>query len=236
MKIMNELLLIGSMLFAYGAVLVAWRFFGKAGLFAMTAFCTIVSNIEVMILIHAFGMEQTLGNMLFASSFVITDILSENENKAAAQKAVNLGIFISVVFILISQSWMVYRTADEGGVYQAIRTVFSNTPRIMFVSIAVYAISQRFDVWLYHKIWDLTKRKNGDSRRFLWLRNNGATLTAQLLNNVLFTFGAFLGTYSLPTLMSILASSYLIYIVTSFCDTPVVYLARKIHEKYPLKN
>ena len=232
---MNEILLIGSMIFAYGAVLTAWKMFGKSGLYAMTVFCTIVSNIEVMILIRAFAMEQTLGNMLFASSFVITDILSENEGKKAAQKAVNLGIFVSVIFILISQSWMVYQAVDDGGVYQAIKTVFSNTPRLMIVSIAVYAITQRFDVWLYHKIWDFTKRKNSNKRAFLWLRNNGSTLTSQLLNNILFTFGAFWGTYSLPTIMSILISSYLIFIVTSLCDTPVVYIARIIKDK-KLKN
>lgn len=229
---MNELLLIASLVTEFGAVLVAYRLFGKSGLYAMTAFCTIAANIEVMVLVDAFGIEQTLGNILFATSFVITDILSENEGKAEANKAVNLGIFISVLFIIVSQSWLMYSPASEDAVMPAIEAVFSNTPRIMLVSIVVYAVTQRFDVWLYHRWWEFTKNKSGESRRFLWVRNNGSTLISQMLNTLLFTFGAFCGKYSLGVLISICVSSYAIFIVTSICDTAVVYIARHIKEKY----
>ncbi len=98
-------------------------------------------------------------------------------------------------------------------------------------SFIVYAVSQMFDVWLYHKWWAFTERKTGDRRRFLWLRNNGSTLVSQLLNTLLFTLFAFYGTYDVGTLVSIFVSSYVIYIFTSLLDTPVLYLARKLHEK-----
>ena len=51
------------------------------------------------------------------------------------------------------------------------------------------------------------------------------------MNTVLFTFGAFWGTYDLATLLSICASSYIIFIVTSLLDTPAVYIARRLKEK-----
>lgn len=228
---MNEFLLIISLIVEFGAVLLAYRLFGKGGLYAMTAFCTIAANIEVLILVHAFGMEQTLGNVLFASSFIITDILSENESKKDADRAVNIGIFISILFIFISQSWFLYTPSAEDVALPYIREVFSTTPRLMLVSIAVYAVTQRLDVWMYHKWWDFTTRKTGDAKRFLWLRNNASTLVAQLFNSVLFTFGAFYGTYPIPVLLKILGSSYVLYIFTSLCDTPVVYLSRKIRAK-----
>ena len=41
------------------------------------------------------------------------------------------------------------------------------------------------------------------------------------------------GVYELPVLISICAAGYAIYIVTSLCDTPVVYLARRIKERTP---
>ncbi len=229
---MNELILILSLLIEFGAVLFAYRFFGKGGLFAMAAFCTVAANIEVMILIRAFGMEQTLGNTLFAASFVITDILSENESKKDANRAVNLGIFISILFILVSQSWFLYTPSPADTVSTAIKEVFAATPRLMLVSIAVYAVTQRLSVWLYHKWWAFTTGKFGDSRRFLWLRNNGSTLIAQLVNSFLFNFGAFYGVYPVSVLVKISLSGYAIYVVTSLCDTPVVYLARRIKEKY----
>ncbi|MDE6110971.1 MAG: queuosine precursor transporter, partial [Eubacterium sp.] len=72
-------------------------------------------------------------------------------------------------------------------------------------------------------------------RKFLWLRNNGSTQLRQILNPLLFTLFAFYGTYDFKTLISIFASSYVIYIFTSLLDTPAVYIARKISDRRKLK-
>ena len=162
--------------------------------------------------------------MLFRS-----DILSELYGKKSAQRAVTLGIATSVIFIAISQSWMLYVPNENDFASPAIRTVFSNTPRLMAVGIIVYVIVQLFDVWAYHKWWAFTEKKFGDRKKFLWLRNNGSTMISQLLNTVLFTWGAFLGTHDTPTLISIAVSSYVIFLITSLADTPFVYLARYLH-------
>ncbi len=227
----NELLLCGSLVLIYGTALLSYKLFGKTGLYCVSAAATILANIEVLILIYAFGAEQTLGNVLFAVTFLVTDILSECEGKKAANKAVYTGIFSSLFFLLLSQSWMLYLPSQNDWVMPAVRDVFSNTPRMLIASLTVYSISQIFDVWLYHKWWDFTEKRSGSKRRFLWLRNNGSTLISQLLNTLLFTLFAFFGTYDAKTLLSIFVSSYVIYIFTSLLDTPVVYLARRIHDK-----
>ena len=85
----NELLLIFSVVFIYGMAVLGYALFGKAGLYCISAVATILANIEALILVNAFSMEQTLGNVLFAVTFLITDILSECEGK----KAANIGIF-----------------------------------------------------------------------------------------------------------------------------------------------
>lgn len=225
---MNELLLIISLIFIFGAVLLAYKYFGRAGLYAMTAIATVFANIEVLILVKAFGMEQTLGNVLFAATFLITDILSECEGKKSANKAVLIGVFSQLFFLGLTQSWLLYETQIGSTVDGAIVEIFSNTPRMIFASLTVYVVSQVFDVWLYHKWWAFTEKKFGNKRRFLWLRNNGSTLVSQLINSVLFTFAAFYGMYDLPTLLSIFGSGYVIFIFTSLLDTPAVYLARRI--------
>ena len=229
----NDLLLILSLIVLYGAVLVFYRLFGKLGLYVWTVIATISANIEVLILVDAFGMEQTLGNVLFATTFLVTDILSENHGKKEANVAVNIGIATSIAFIVISQSWMLYTPAASDFASPAIATIFSNTPRLMLASLIVYAICQKFDVWAYHAWWAFTNKKCGDSKKFLWLRNNGSTLISQLLNAILYTFGAFFGVYDIPTLISIVFASYVIFIVTSLADTPIVYLARKMKETLP---
>lgn len=225
----NELLLILTLLLTFSGVLVFYKIFGKTGLHVWTVIATITANIEVLILVEAFGMEQTLGNVLFASNFLVTDILSELHGKEEANKAVNIGIAASIAFIFISQSWFLYTPAANDWASESIYAIFSNTPRLMLASFLVYAICQKFDVWAYHKWWAFTQKKFGDKDSFLWLRNNGSTLVSQLLNTVLYTFGAFLGTYELETLFSICISSYIIFIVTSLADTPFVYLAKKLN-------
>lgn len=225
---MNELLLLLSIPLIYGTVVGAYKFFGKTGLYAWTVFATIVANIEVLLLVDAFGIEQTLGNVLFGSTFLVTDILSEQYGKKGAQVSVNLGVATSVAFIIISQLWLLYTPAANDWAMESFRTIFSNTPRVMLASFCVYAIVQRFDVWLYHKIWDFTKERSGSSKGWLWLRNNGATMVSQLMNTLLYTFGAFGGLYDFPTLISICISSYVIFFITSLADTPFVYLARSI--------
>lgn len=227
----NEILLIVSLLITFSSIIVLFKLFKEQGLYLWTVIATIAANIEVLIVVNAFGMEMTLGNILFASTFLVTDILSELYGKKKAQTAVWLGIATSVAFIVISQSWLLYIPNENDFAMPSIRAVFSNTPRLMLVGIAVYVIVQLFDVWAYHKWWAFTSRKFDDKKKFLWLRNNGSTLISQLLNTILFTWGAFLGTHDTATLISIAASSYVIFIATSLLDTPFIYIARCIFEK-----
>ncbi len=228
---MNEILLIGSVIIIYGSLLVMFRLFGKNGLYCFLVTATIAANIEVLIVIKAFGMEMTLGNVLFASTFLVTDILSEIYGKKEAKKAVYLGIAVSILFIILSRWWLLYNPSSSDITMPAMNTIFSNTPRVMIVSMVVYAIVQQIDVWAYHKWWKFTAKKCGDSSRFLWLRNNGSTLFSQLLNDILFTLGAFLGIYEAKTLVSLVISGYIIYLATSIIDTPFMYLARRMAPK-----
>lgn len=228
----NELLIIISFLIIYGGVVLFYRLFGKGGLLAFNIVATLLANIEVLILVRAFGVEMTLGNVLFASTFLITDILSENHSRKDANRAVVISTLCSIFFIAISQMWLLYTPSSNDWASPAIRTIFSSTPRIVCASLGVYLISQLTDVWLYHKWWDWCRKRFGDSRKGLWIRNNGSTMISQLLNTLLYTAFAFYGTYPIETLVSIFTSSYLIYIVTSLLDTPFVYWCRHINDKH----
>lgn len=226
----NEIILIFTLIATFALLILWFRLFGKAGMTGWTVLATIAANIEVAVLIRAFGLEQTLGNVLFASTFTATDILSELYGKKEAQKAVNIGIAASLSFIILSRFWLMFTPDAADTAFPAIDAIFSGTPRIMLAGVAVYAVVQRFDVWAYHRIWKLTSA-SGDRNRMLWLRNNAATMTSQLLNAFLFNFAAFYGVYEMKTLVSISLSTYIVYLVISLADTPVVYLARAMYNK-----
>ena len=73
----NEINLIISLAITYGLVIGLFRIFKEQGLYLWTIVATIAANIEVLIVVNAFGMTMTLGNILFASTFLVTDICSE---------------------------------------------------------------------------------------------------------------------------------------------------------------
>lgn len=227
--ISNEILLIFSVFFIYGLVLLWFYIFEEKGLLCFIVFATITANIEVLLVVKAFSLEQTLGNVIFGASFLATDILSEFYGKKISKKAVLVGILTSISFVILSQSWLLYDVVN--GFDEPFKMLFSNTPRIMIASLVVYAISQFFDVYIYHFFWNMTEKFSGDKRKYLWIRNNFSTLTSQLLNSLLFTFFAFYGVYDFKTLINIFVSSYIIFIVTSLLDTPAIYLARFLYEK-----
>ena len=232
--ISNEILLCLSVVFIYSLVIIWFYLLGDKGLLCFTVFATICANIEVLLVIKAFSIEQTLGNVLFGASFLATDMLSEFYGKKSSKKAVLVGIITSISFVLLSNSWLLYDVTN--GIDGAFIQIFSSTPRIMLSSLLVYAISQTFDVYIYHKWWDFTTKKYNDRKKFLWLRNNGSTLISQLLNSLLFTIFAFYGVYDNKTLFSIFLSSYVIFIITSILDTPVIYLARYLYDKKIIKD
>ncbi len=232
--ISNEILLILSIFFIYGLVLLWFYLFNEKGLLCFTVFATITANIEVLLVIKAFSLEQTLGNVLFGASFLATDMLSEFYGKKSSKKAVLVGLLTSISFVILSQSWLLYDVIND--LDAPFKMIFSNTPRVMISSLLVYAISQFFDVWIYHKWWDFTKKISGDKRKYLWLRNNASTLTSQFINSLLFTFLAFYGLYDIKTLINIFISSYIIFIITSILDTPVIYISRYLYENKFVKN
>ena len=113
----NELLLVGTLVAYFGFMLLAYKLFGRAGLYGFTIFATVVGNIEVLLLVNAFGMDQTLGNVIFATTYSAAKILSEMEGEKGpdyAKKATWLSVGTTGVFMLITQTWAWYAPADGG--------------------------------------------------------------------------------------------------------------------------
>lgn len=220
----NNLIFIGSILFYLGSVLALYKLFGKTGLFIFTIFSTILGNIQVCKCVDIFGFATTAGNVLYASTFLVTDILSEKYGKKEAAKAVQYGICITLLWIAGTQLTLLFTPNAVDRVDGSLKVIFGLVPRISAASLIGYASSQTFDVFLYHFIWE----KTGGTEKKLWLRNNCSTLTSQAVDTVIFTFLAFWGTCPAPVFVSILLTTYFFKAVVALMDTPFAYLARKI--------
>jgi len=221
----NELLWFLFMLLDLSMVLFMFRFFGREGLFAVIIMSSIICNIQVIKLVNMFGFVATLGNIVYASNFFATDLLSEYYGKKAARKGVLLGFSTLIVATIWMQFALAFKPSSEDFSQQHLKAIFSFLPRITFASLTAYILSQLHDVWAFHFWKDKTRGKH------LWLRNNASTMVSQLIDTFIFTFLAFFGTVDKTTFWSILWTTYLFKWIVAVVDTPFMYLSRMIYKK-----
>ena len=220
----NEMIFITTVLIYLGSVLALYKLFGKNGLFAFAIFGTLLGNIAVCKCIDLFGLSTTAGNVLYASTFLVTDILSEKYGKKEAKRAVMYSFSIMLLWLLGSQMILLFTPNANDYINGSLQVVFGLVPRITIASLLGFICSQNIDVVLYHYFW----KKTGDDQSKLWLRNNGSTLISQAIDTVIFTVLAFWGTYPTGVFISILITTYLFKAVVAVADTPFIYIARKI--------
>ena len=190
MILTNEMLWLILLAINFASILLMYRFFGRQGMFAWICISTIIANLQVLKNVEIFGLTATLGNISYATIFLATDILSENHGQKDAYLATLLG-FISMLAITIIMPLAVQFTPAESDWAQPhLKCIFNFIPRLTLASFTAYAISQTLDVFLYgiiHKMLPATK--------WLWVRNNVATMASQLLDTAIFAFIAFYGVY-----------------------------------------
>jgi uncharacterized integral membrane protein (TIGR00697 family) len=219
----NEVLGIGFAILNMIFVLLMYKFFGRTGLFVWVGFATVLANIQVVKLIEIFGLTATLGNAVYGSIFLVTDILNEKYGKKEAKKAVWLGFSSLIMMTVIMQVVLQFEPAPDDFAQESLTTIFGLIPRIALGSMIAYIISQYTDVLIFSFL-----RKLFPSDGAFWIRNNGSTMLSQLLDTLIFTSIAFLGVYPTDVWISIFISTYVLKFLVSIVGTPFGYLAKRI--------
>ncbi len=217
---MNELLWFAMLLANFLFILLFYRLFGKTGLFIWIPIAGIIANIQVLKVVDLFGINATLGNIVYASSFLVTDILSENYGKKSAAKAVFVGFLSLIASMILFQAALWFTPAADDWAQDSLVNIFGFMPRIVLASLAAFGLSQLHDVWSY-QFW----KKKWPADKFIWLRNNASTMISQLIDSVVFTLIAFLGQFPVPVLIEIFLSTYILKWIVAAMDTPFIYLS-----------
>ena len=223
----QELLWFTTLFIDLGCTLVLYRLFGKAGLQVAITLAIVLANLQGPKLTVIFGLQTSLGVIFYSSIFFATDVLSENYGKEAANKAVRMGFAVSVIVLIMLSLALLYLPSTQPGtaafsasIHGAFETIVNFTPRFIFGSLLAYFISQHFDVWAFHKIKSMT----GD--RWLWLRNNGSTLSSQVVDTAIYSLVAWWGIVDLKTALALGATKYVFKVAIAAIDTVFVYWAR----------
>jgi uncharacterized integral membrane protein (TIGR00697 family) len=175
-----------------------------------------------------FGLQTSMGVILYSSIFFATDLLSEKYGRSEAQRAVLLGFFVSIAMVLMTQLSLLYApsTAPETAafastVHAATVTLFDYTPRFVFGSLLAYLLSQSLDVWVFHRIRAATGGKH------LWLRNTGSTLLSQAADTLIYGLVVWWGLVDLVTALQLASAKYVFKFAIAVIDTPFIYWARR---------
>ena len=219
---MNELILVIEVLVVFSLVLICHRFFKREGVIAWVSIATILANIITAKNAMIFGLSTAIGTVMFASTFLATDILSECYSKEDAKKAVYIGLFSNIVLISATQIALRYIPSPFDYANDAMTTLFALNLRISIASAVMYFVANMADVYIFNKIKD---KMNG---RALWLRNNVSTILCNCLENFGFIGLAFYGIYDMKTIIVIAASTSIIELIVALLDTPFLYIAKKL--------
>ena len=161
------------------------------------------------------------GVIVYASTFLITDIIGEIYGKEYSKKAVITGFFaniIAVIAILIAINWTPAPFLSNEFL-NSFNKILGFTPRIVLASMVAYLISQTHDVYAFH-FW---KRKT--KGKHLWLRNNASTIVSQAIDTAVFITIAFYGLVANEVLLSMIFGQYVLKVFIALFDTPFIYIA-----------
>ncbi len=210
----------------FAAILLVYRIFGRLGLYVWIPIAAIVANIQVVKYVELLGVTATLGNIVYASSFLVTDILSENYGRREARRAVAVGFASLIAMVVLMNLALLFEPHASDQAHPHLSAIFTLMPRIALASLVAYLVSQYHDVWAYN-FW----RKKLPGTRRIWIRNNLSTLVSQLIDSVVFTLAAFYGTVPWAVLLEIVVTTYLLKAIVAAADTPLVYVASRWHRK-----
>lgn len=224
----QEALWLATLALDLTSTVILYRLFGKAGLQVAIATAIILANLQGPKLTIIFGLETSLGVIFYSSIFFATDVLSENYGRQEAAKAVWMGFAVSVVVLVMMSLALLYQPSSNpntaefsADIHESFSTIVNFTPRFIAGSLLAYVVSQRFDVWAFHKIKSMT------GERWLWLRNNGSTLASQMLDTAIFSLIIWAHEVGIAKALALGFAKFVFKIVIALIDTIFIYWARR---------
>ncbi|MEM1112492.1 MAG: queuosine precursor transporter [Pseudomonadota bacterium] len=160
----------------------------------------------------------SFGAFMHAVTFPCTDAVAEVWGAKRARLMVYVGTAMYAMAIAFYVLGTKLPAAPGWELNEAYVTIFSQAQRMIVASLAATIIAQLLDILVFEKIKEIT------GERSLWLRNNLSTALSQFADTAIFYSIAFYGVISNEILPKLILGTYLVKLVITAVDTPVVYL------------
>ena len=223
---MNELLWFLTLILSFTSIILCYKYLGKNGLFLWIIVATLVSNIQTVKTVELFGLETSLGTILYGSTFLATDILNYKYGLKESRKTIIYGFLSMIIMTIFMIICLLYQPSVNDFSQESLSIIFSFNIRITIASLVGFCVSQFMDTLIFHKLQKKYKK--------LWLSNNASTMFCQIVDTVIFTLITYAGTMNFNAIIEIMISMYIFKFFVALLDTPFMYLAskiKKVHEE-----
>ena len=223
---MNELLWFLTLILSFISIILCYKYLGKNGLFLWIIVATLVSNIQTVKTVELFGLETSLGTILYGSTFLATDILNYKYGLKESRKTITYGFLSMIIMTIFMIICLLYQPSVNDFSQESLSIIFSFNIRITIASLVGFCVSKFMDTLIFHKLQKKYKK--------LWLSNNVSTMFCQIVDTVIFTLITYAGTMNLNAIIEIMISMYIFKFFVALLDTPFMYLAskiKKVHEE-----
>jgi queuosine precursor transporter len=225
----SEMLLCLEYLTCFVAILGATRYAGAAGLFTYISIAVFIANIQVLktASFSFLDFPVALGTVVFSSTFLASDILTEFYGPSIARKAVWVGFGSNLLATLLMLITISINPADTGDpMHQALTIIFMPIPALFIASLISYLICQQIDIWIFQLVKNLTGGK------YLWLRTSLSSAISALLDNVVFSLLAWVVLAAHPVsthelIYTYILGTYIFRIIVTLLQMPIIYLIRR---------
>ena len=191
----------------------------KFGLLAMLfVTCFIVANITAFKRVEVLGLVFPSAVFAFLLAFVITDVTAEVYGGRTARELIVGGFIANMAAVILIQLAIALPAAGFWVHQDAFSLVLGYGLRITAAGMVTFVVSKNINIWIFEKI----RAKTG--KRHLWLRNNGSSFVAQLIDTAMFQLLAFAGDMPWGALWAMILTSFVVKMVLDLAKTPLVYL------------
>lgn len=190
------------------------------------------------------GFIMSAGVVLWPVIFIMTDIVNEYFGPRGVRFLSYLAVILfmyafAVVYMAIGTSpsewWDTLSGVDSENPEESITSmnyayskIFGQGTQIIFASMVAFLVGQILDVFVFHKIKEVT----GENK--LWLRATGSTMISQFIDSYIVGIIAFyiLDDWTLATVCAIGTVNYIYKFVIAIVLTPLLYLIHNVIDRY----
>jgi hypothetical protein len=197
-----------------------------------------LNQLNLSMLGQTLNFDMTAGVLLWPVVFILTDIINEYYGKRGVRLISFLAAgLIAYCFLMVflaihlhpADWWTSSKSGDGLTDFQlAFKVIFGQSNWIVVASLVAFLIGQFTDVFVFHKLRNITGEK------MIWLRATGSTLVSQFIDSFVVLFIAFgIGAgWPMKQVIAIGIINYAYKFTVAIVLTPILYLAHNRIDRY----